>query len=51
MKPKTKKIAKNNKEKLPISRCIYNKENFEEFCELEIDCNIKSIDRNDLPNE
>ena len=51
MKTKNKKITKINKEKLPLSESIYNKKNFEEFCELEIDWNIKSIDKNDLPNE
>ena len=30
---------------------IYNKDNYKKFCELEIDWDIKSIDRNDLPVE
>lgn len=51
MKSKNEKLNKNNKEEPPFSRSIYNKDNFEEFCGLEIDWNIKSVNRNDLPSE
>lgn len=51
MKSENKKINNNTKEKLPFSSSRYNKNNFEEFCKLEINRNIKSISRNDLPDE
>jgi hypothetical protein len=51
MNLKNKKSIENNKEKLPFSSSIYNRDNFEDFCKLEIDWTIKSIDKNDLPGE
>lgn len=51
MNSENNKITENNKDKLPFSSSLYNKNNFEEFLKLEIDWNLKSIDKNDLPNE
>lgn len=51
MKSKNKKINKNKEEKFSFSRSVYNKDNFKEFCKLEIDCNLKSVHKNDLPHE
>jgi hypothetical protein len=60
MTPKSKKITNtidNNyeqklmKDKIPFSDSLYNKDNFKEFCELEIDWEINSVKRGDLPKE
>lgn len=51
MKSANKKINNNIKEKLPFSSSRYDAANFEKFQRLEINRNIKSIDRTDLPNE
>lgn len=40
-----------NKNKKAFDRTIYNKNHFKEFCELEPNQNVKSIDKNELPNE
>ena len=40
-----------NKEKLSLPNSIYNKNNFKEFCRLKTDWNIKSVDKNDLPED
>ena len=60
MNPKNNKLTKtivldkdnlNKKVELPLSNPIYNKDNFRDFCDLEIDWNIKSIRKEDLPEE
>ena len=50
MKSENKEMAE-NKDEIPFKTSVYNQNNFKDFCELETDWNIKSIDRNDLPKE
>lgn len=56
MKSENRKISnimenKKFRQKLPLDNPIYNKDTFEEFCELEIDWSVKSINKEDLPDE
>lgn len=45
-------IIINNKERITVPRTsIYNKNNYNEFLRLDIDWNVKSIDKNDLPKD